>query len=103
MNENDCLIDENIYLKNMLQERSHEKPTKNDKQYYREQIDMLENKVELLNNKLQNKVKDRDNYESLNTKAMQNNKQLYSRYEETNAALERAFDRISNLEADNNR
>ena len=48
-------------------------------------------------------MKDRDNYESLNSQALENNKQLYSRYEETNAALERAFDRISNLEADNNR
>lgn len=46
--------------------------------------------------------KDRNRQEEANLQTIENSKQLYDRYEETNASLDRAFERISVLEADNN-
>lgn len=57
----------------------------------------------MLNNKLKNYELGQNQQDQQNLQAKQGNKVLFARFEETNAALERAFERISILESENNR
>ena len=74
-----------------------------DLSFYKEQISLLEKKNEMLNNKLKNYELGQNQQDQQNLQAKQGNKVLFARFEETNAALERAFERISILESENNR
>ena len=100
--QNDDLISQTVSLKSQLKQ-SQFAQSKTDDSYYKQQIDILESKIEVLNKKVQNQEHSLNNQEVRDIQSMDSAKQLYSRYEDTNAALERAFERISALEADNNR
>ena len=52
--------------------------------------------------KFKNLEQDQTNKSHQNYKTKEGNKVLYARFEETNAALDRAFERISTLESENN-
>lgn len=118
MSESDELIQENVKLKNELTRRGKVKEGVENLSYYKEQISLLEKKNEILNEKLRKIEKDMNNNHRLDTQSettdnymekmqnlgnLQQTTVMQERFEETNAALERAFDRISILESENNK
>jgi chromosome segregation ATPase len=71
--------------------------------FYKEQIAILEHKNEILQNKVQTLESCKSDPQEVTLNPKNGNQVLYARFEETNAALERAFERISALETENNR
>lgn len=63
----------------------------------------MERKNEVLSTKLKNNEHDQSKLVQEKVNQKQGNQVLFARFEEINAALERAFDRISALETENNR
>jgi hypothetical protein len=102
--ENDDLLEQLVGLRKDNERLKNQKKQIEDLGFCKEQIDILERKNDVLSNKIKNfdseKLKSVPNNV---TSGSNNNQALYARFEETNAALERAFDRISSLESENNR
>ena len=102
INENDDLIQECVSLKNEIERFQNSRLTSPDQSFYKEQIDILEKKNEVLLQKIKNLEQEHNQKSQQNHKVKEGGKVLFARFEETNAALERAFERISVLEAENN-
>ncbi|CAI2375923.1 unnamed protein product [Moneuplotes crassus] len=99
--ENDQLVREVIELRNDLSRAKQQDQDTDKLSCYKEQIDLLEKKNQLLTQKLKSMEGDLQNAHNilpLQTTATG----IKQRFEETNASLERAFERICILESENN-
>jgi chromosome segregation ATPase len=101
--ENDDLIDEWVNLKNQISRIQMQSTHSDSIGFYKEQIGILEHKNEILQNKVQTLESCKSDPQEVTLNPKNGNQVLYARFEETNAALERAFERISALETENNR
>ncbi|CAI2366259.1 unnamed protein product [Moneuplotes crassus] len=100
--ENDNLIEECVELRKECSRLKQQAYNTNNLGFYKEQIDLLEKKNELLNKKLKGVETGFQNTQNSFPPEVSTSS-IKQRFEETNAALERAFDRISMLESENNK
>ena len=92
-------------MRKEAERNNYQKNNSQNTSFYKEQIELLEKKNDLLHEKLKTVEGDFRNSSSKEFISSHegNNQGLKSRFEETNAALERAFERISVLESENNK
>ena len=101
--ENDELLEECITLRKQIERTQDQTLRSESVSFYKEQLELLEKKNEILQNKIQNSQMAQMERDDSKEQMKQGNQVLYSRFEETSAALDRAFERISGLEHENNK